>query len=69
MLEAKYFRDYRHNYMILQCGKEEISRNYQSKILTSGKIKEVLKCSVRYINGQTYFYYDISSKTTLENYY
>ena len=22
MLEAKYFKDYKHNYMILQCGQE-----------------------------------------------
>lgn len=69
MIEAKYYKDYRHNYMILQCGQEEISRSYQYKILTSGKIKEILKCSIRHINGQTFFYYDISSKTTLENYY
>lgn len=69
MIEAKYYRDYRHNYMILQCGREEESRNYQYKILTSGKMKEILKCSIRHLNGQTYFYYDISSKTTLDNFY
>lgn len=69
MIDAKYYKDYRHNYMILQCKQEEISRSYQYKILTSGKIKEILKCSIRHINGQTFFYYDISSKTTLGNYY
>lgn len=69
MLEAKYYKDYRHNYMILQCRQEEASRSYQYKILTSGRIREILRCSVRYVNGQTYFYYDISSKTTLENFY
>ena len=68
MLEAKYYKDYKHNYLILQ-SKQEESRNYQNKILASGKIQEILKCSVRHVNGQTYFYYDISSKTTLENYY
>lgn len=69
MIEAKYYKDYRHNYMILQCRQEDASRSYQYKILTSGRIQEILKCSIRYLNGQTYFYYDISSKTTLENYY
>ena len=69
MLEAKYYKDYKHNYLILQSKREEESRNYQNKILASGKIQEILKCSVRHVNGQTYFYYDISSKTTLENYY
>lgn len=69
MLEAKYYRDYGHNYMILQCGQQETVRSYQYKILTSGKIAEILKCSVRYINGCTYYYYDISSRTTLDSLY
>lgn len=69
MLEAKYFRDYKHNYMILQCGQEAVARSYQYKILTSEKIREILKCSVRHINGVTYYYYDISSRTTLKNLY
>ena len=68
MLEAKYYKDYKHNYLILQ-SKQEESRNYQYKILSSGKIQEILKCSVRHVNGETYYYYDISSKTTLENYF
>lgn len=69
MLEAKYFKDYRHNYMILQCGQEAAVRSYQYKILTSDKIREILRCSVRHINGVTYYYYDISSRTTLRNLY
>ena len=69
MLEPKYYRDYGHNYMILQCTQQETVRSYQYKILTSGKIGEILKCSVRYINGSTYYYYDISSRTTLNNLY
>lgn len=69
MLEAKYYRDYGHNYMILQCGQRVESRSYQYKILTSGKIDSILGCSVRHINGITYYYYDISSRTTLENLY
>ena len=67
MLEAKYYKDYRHNYMILQSMREEVSRNYQYKILSSGKIQEILKGSVRHVNRETSLYYDISSKTPLEN--
>lgn len=69
MLEPKYFKDYKHNYMILQCGQEAAARSYQYKILTSDKIREILRCSVRHINGVTYYYYDISSRTTLKNLY
>lgn len=69
MVEARYFRDYRHSYMILQCRQTESDRSYQFKILTSDKIKEILKCSLRYVNGMTYLYYDISSRTNLESMY
>ena len=69
MLEATYFKDYKHNYMILQGGQEAAARSYQYKILTSDKIREILRCSVRHINGVTYYYYDISSRTTLKNLY
>ena len=69
MLEAKYYRDYGHNYLILQCRQHAAAGSYQYKILTSGKIGEILSCSVRYINGCTYYYYDISSRTTLDSMY
>lgn len=69
MVEARYFRDYKHSYMILQCRQTETDRSYQYKILTTDKIKEILKCSLRYVNGMTYLYYDISSRTTLESMY
>lgn len=68
MLEAKYFRDYKHSYMILPCiGDADTS--YACKLLTSGRIGEILHCSLRHVNGMTYFYYDISSRTTLESLY
>jgi hypothetical protein len=69
MIEAKYYRDYRHSYMILQCEEKPDNRNYQYKMLISGKLPELLACSVRHINGQTCYYYDISSKISLENFY
>ena len=67
MLEIKYHRDYGHNYVILQCGRQETTGSYQYKMLASGKVDELLKCSLRHINGTTYYYYDISSRTTLDN--
>lgn len=69
MLEVKYYRDYRRNYMILQCDRAGIQGSYQYRILTSGKIEDILRCSVRHINGMIYYYYDISSRTTLEHLY
>lgn len=69
MIEAAYFRDYKHSYMILPCGSAQPEKNYQCRMLTSGKLEELLSCSLRNVNGAAYFYYDISSRTTLENLY
>ncbi|MBD5459027.1 MAG: FHA domain-containing protein, partial [Lachnospiraceae bacterium] len=69
MVEAKYFKDYKHNYLILKCEEMGAGENYQSRMLAAGKIDRILKCSVRHINGEAYFYYDISSRVTLENLY
>lgn len=69
MLEPRYFKDYKHNYMILQCELAQPDKSYQCKLLTSDKIGEILRCSLRHVNGESYFYYEISSKTTLENLY
>ena len=69
MLEAKYFRDYKHSYMILPCKSRQPENSYQCRQLTSNKIEEILRCSMRHVNGMTYFYYDISSRTTMESLY
>lgn len=69
MLAAKYFRDYKHNYMILPCESRQPEKSYQCRQLTSNKIEEILHCSMRHVNGMTYFYYDISSRTTMESLY
>lgn len=69
MLEARYFRDYKHSYMILRCGRQRTETSYQCRLLTSGRIEGILRCTLRHVNGESYFYYDISSRTTLEGLY
>lgn len=69
MIEAKYFKDYNHNYMILKCEDTGKGENYRRSMLSHNKIEGLLKCSVRNVNGAAYFYYDISSKVTLGNLY
>lgn len=69
MLETKFFRDYKHSYMILRCEHEQTDTSYQCRLLTSGQIGEILRCSIRHVNGESFFYYDISSRTTLESLY
>ncbi|MDE5866816.1 MAG: FHA domain-containing protein [Lachnospiraceae bacterium] len=69
MIEAKYFKDYKHNYMILKCEDTGMGENYLRSMLAYNKIDGIVKCSVRNVNGEVYLYYDISSKITFENLY
>ncbi|MDE6664234.1 MAG: FHA domain-containing protein [Lachnospiraceae bacterium] len=69
MPEAKYYKDYNHNYMILESKNDEEGDSYQRRMLVSNKIEGILGCSLRDVNGAVYFYYDISSKVSFENLY
>lgn len=69
MIEAKYFKDYKHNYMILKCEETDMGESYLRSMLANNKIDGIVKCSVRNVNGEVYLYYDISSKITFENLY
>ncbi|MDE6319544.1 MAG: hypothetical protein K2M22_07545, partial [Lachnospiraceae bacterium] len=53
MLDARYFKDYKHNYMILRCGQEQAEKSYQYRLLTSGRIEGILHCSLRHVNGES----------------
>lgn len=69
MLEVKYYKDYRHNYLILKdngCLSENV---YQRKMVTENKIKGLLCSQERYINGEILLYYEITSRQSLLSIY
>lgn len=68
MIEAKYYKDYGHNYLILKCGREDEEAGYRYRMLSLNKVDGLLNYSIRNINGSTCLYYDISSKISLENF-
>lgn len=68
-MEAKYFRDYRHCYLILGCPDEKATESYSCRMLTEGRVEGLLRCAVRHVNGKSCLYYDISSKVALSQFY
>ena len=65
MLQTEFVRNLNCNYerILLDVNPEE--KRYQYCILSRGGIKGLLASSLRYINGQAYLYYDISSKQNI----
>ncbi|MCI8530158.1 MAG: FHA domain-containing protein [Lachnospiraceae bacterium] len=62
MLHTEYVRNLNCNYERILLDNKPEEKKYQYCILSRGGIKGLLPCSLRYMNGLAYLYYDITSK-------
>lgn len=69
MLQTEYVRSLNCNYERILLDKKPDEKRYQYCILGRGGIKGLLPCSLRYINGQAYLYYDVSSRQNVAQLY
>ncbi len=61
MFATEYVRNCNCNYERVALPKKPEENRYQYCILSRGGIRYLLPCSLRYINGEAFLYYDISS--------
>ena len=61
MFSTEYVRNCNCNYMRVELENKPEEKRYQYCILNRGGIRHLLSGSLRYINGEAYLYYDISS--------
>ncbi len=67
-MEYKYYRELRHNYLIVKKeGEEADGDRYRYRIAESGRIHGLLPCSERNVNGECYYYYEIGSMQTVRD--
>lgn len=69
MLDVKYYKDYRHNYLIIKDSNDSTENVYQRKMVTENKIQGLLVSQERYINGEILLYYEITSRQSLLSIY
>jgi len=65
----EYVRNLHNNYVRVALEKKPEEKRYQYCILSRGGIKNLLSCSLRYIDGTAYLYYDITSKQNIVQLY
>lgn len=65
MFQTEYVRNLHCNYERFLLEQKPEDKRYQYCILSRGGIRGLLPCSLRYIDGQAYLYYDISSKQNI----
>lgn len=63
-MEILYQRELNRNYMILPLSGQE--ENYEQKMLLDNSIAGLLPVSIRKVNGNAYYYYDIHSKQSIQ---
>ena len=62
IMEYKYYRELKHNYLIVKKENADTAEErYQYRIAESGRIRGLIPCSLRSINGESYYYYEIGS--------
>ena len=67
-MEYRYYRELKHNYLVFEDQQKETEdERYQYKILESGRIKNLVPCTQRKINGDKFFYYEINSMQNLRD--
>lgn len=59
-----YYSDATRNYLVLECP-PDLKDNYQYRMLAANRIRGLLDCSGRTIDGREYLYYDITSRQSL----
>jgi len=65
MIQTEFIRSMQCNYERILLEKQPEEKRYQYCILSRGGIKGVLPCSLRYLDGVAYLYYDITSKQSI----
>ncbi len=65
MLNTEYIRSLNANYERLLLGEKPEEKRYQYCMISRGGIRGLLPCSLRYIDGNAYLYYDITSRQNI----
>ena len=69
MLNVRYYKDYRHNYLIMEDNGALTENVYQRKMISENKIKGLLPVSEKHINGELLLYYEITSRQSMKSLY
>ncbi len=65
MLESEFIKSMDKNFERVHLEKKPEEKRYQYCIISRGGIRGLLECSLRFINGDAFLYYDITSKQNL----
>ena len=69
MIQTEYRRELNHSYMIIRNSVPNLTQQYAYRMIRENRIKGLLACQERIVDGDSCLYYDISSRQTLGQFY
>lgn len=66
MNDITYKRELSHSYMVIKSSAQDLPEGYAYRMMAQNRIGRLLPCSKRQLDGETYLYYDISSRQPIE---
>ena len=69
MIKAEYRRELNRSYMVVKTTVPGISGQYAYRMIRENRIKGLLPCQERVVDGESCLYFDISSRQTLGQFY
>ena len=69
MNEVTYKRELNHSYLVQKCLQPALFGGYAWRMMEENRIGRLLDCRPRFLDGETWLYYDISSRQPLERLY
>lgn len=64
-MQVEYLKDAAHNYLIIPRNKRT-EEGYQEKMAQKGNVEGLISFDIRYLNGDSFYYYDLRSKHSLK---
>ena len=64
-MQAEYRREMNHSYLVLKAGSAVNPQGYEIKMLLHNQPPGLLPLSVRYIDGEPLFYYEVTSRQSI----
>lgn len=69
MIQTEYRRELNHSYMIIKNTETCMTQQYAYRMIRENRIRRLLTCQERIVDGESCLYYEISSRQTLEQFY
>ena len=69
MIQAEYRRELNRSYMVVKNSIQQLTQQYAYRMIRENSVRRLLPCQERIVDGESYLYFEISSRQALAQFY